>query len=99
MPPSLWDEYFTALEQYLEDTHRALSVGGLARRPARLGSRPAGPLPEANVARWASLSEEVRLTVETVGRRRDEVAERLASLAARGRGKGLPLPARVRLDL
>ena len=77
MPSSAWDDYFEALDEYLESVRVAIAVGRSATVPARLASRPSGPVPDEYQAKVQSSTAAVSALIDTAERRRDDVAGRL----------------------
>lgn len=77
MPSSAWDDYFEALGEYLHSVPIALAIGRPPIVPARLASRPRGPLPDAHQARLQSCATALDAMIDTAERRREDIARRL----------------------
>jgi hypothetical protein len=85
MPSSAWDDYFAALETYLESVRVATATGRLAPVPARLASRPSGPLPASHAARQLDAVKALNDMIALAEQQRDHVADRLRFLRRRDR--------------
>ena len=85
MPSSAWDDYFEALEEYLESVRIAIAVGRVATVPARLVSRPSGSLPPGYDSRQKAAVQALETLIATAEAQRDDVADRLRSIRRRDR--------------
>ncbi len=93
MPSSAWDDYFSALDTYLESVRVSMATGRLAPVPSRLASRPSGPLPASCAARQLDAVNALRDAIALAESQRDHVADRLRFLRRRAR----PTSSRSRL--